>query len=215
MAGGHVLLEGPPGVGKTLLASAFAAALGVRFARIQFTPDLMPTDVTGTNVFDPATRAFRLMPGPVFTQVLMADEINRTPPKTQSALLEAMQEGQATIDGTSHALPPGFFVVATQNPVEFEGTYPLPEAQLDRFLLRVEIGAARRGRGAGDLPARRATGGAAARRPALPAAVVLAPGEALALRRSTRGVHVADELLGLPAAGWRPRCAARRTSSSA
>jgi MoxR-like ATPase len=194
MAGGHALLEGAPGVGKTLLASALAAALGVRFARIQFTPDLMPTDVTGANVFDPATRAFRLMPGPVFTQVLMADEINRTPPKTQSALLEAMQEEQATIDGTSHALPAGFFVVATQNPVEFEGTYPLPEAQLDRFLLRVEIGLPDAAAEI-DIFRRAVAGGASARRPALPAAVV-SPAEALALRRSAAAVHVADDLLG-------------------
>jgi MoxR-like ATPase len=194
MAGGHALLEGAPGVGKTLLASAFAAALGVRFARIQFTPDLMPTDVSGANVFDPATRAFRLMPGPLFTQVLMADEINRTPPKTQSALLEAMQEGQATIDGTSHALPAGFFVVATQNPVEFEGTYPLPEAQLDRFLLRIEIGLPDAGAEI-DVFRRAVRGGAAARRPALPSPVV-SPEEAQALRLAAAGVHVADELFG-------------------
>jgi MoxR-like ATPase len=194
MAGGHALLEGAPGVGKTLLASAFAAALGVRFARIQFTPDLMPTDVTGANVFDPATRAFRMMPGPLFTQVLMADEINRTPPKTQSALLEAMQEEQATIDGTSHALPPGFFVVATQNPVEFEGTYPLPEAQLDRFLLRVEIGLPDAGAEI-DVFRRAVAAGAAARRPALPAPVV-SPAEAAALRRAAASVHVADDLFG-------------------
>jgi MoxR-like ATPase len=193
MAGGHALLEGPPGVGKTLLASAFAAALGVRFTRIQFTPDLMPTDVTGANVFDPATRTFRLVQGPLFTQVLMADEINRTPPKTQSALLEAMQEGQATIDGTSHALPPDFFVVATQNPVEFEGTYPLPEAQLDRFLLKVEIGLPDAAAEI-DVFRRAARGGAAARRPVLPAPVVSAA-EAEALRRAAASVHVADELL--------------------
>jgi MoxR-like ATPase len=140
LSGGHALIEGVPGVGKTLLVRALAACLGLRFSRIQFTPDLMPTDVIGANVLDQATGTFRLLKGPVFAQVLMADEINRTPPRTQSALLEAMQERQVTIDGVSHALEEGFFVAATQNPVEFEGTYPLPEAQLDRFLLRVEMG---------------------------------------------------------------------------
>ncbi|MET0553452.1 MAG: MoxR family ATPase [Vicinamibacteria bacterium] len=194
MAGGHALLEGPPGVGKTLLASAFASALGVRFTRIQFTPDLMPTDVSGANVFDPATRTFRLVQGPLFTQVLMADEINRTPPKTQSALLEAMQEGQATIDGTSHVLSPDFFVVATQNPVEFEGTYPLPEAQLDRFLMRVEIGLPD-AEAEIDVFRRAVRGGTDGRRPELPQPVVSAA-EAGALRSAAGSVHVGDELLG-------------------
>ncbi len=140
LAGGHVLLEGVPGIGKTLLARAFASALGVSFARVQLTPDLMPADIIGTNVFEPASGSFHLVKGPVFTSLLMADEVNRTPPKTQSALLEAMQERQVTIDGVAYALAPEFTVVATQNPIEFEGTYPLPEAQLDRFLLRVEMG---------------------------------------------------------------------------
>ncbi len=140
MAGGHVLLEGLPGLGKTRLARTFAQCLGVRFCRVQFTPDLMPADLVGTNVFDAGAAAFRLMRGPVFTDVLMADEINRTPPKTQSALLEAMQERQVSIDGDSHLLGAGFFVVATQNPIELEGVYPLPEAQLDRFLVRIEMG---------------------------------------------------------------------------
>ena len=140
MAGGHALIEGIPGIGKTLLARSFAGCLGLRFSRVQFTPDLMPTDVVGMNVFDAATQAFRLVRGPVFTQVLMADEINRTPPKTQSALLEAMQDRQVSIDGVSHPLEPEFFVMATLNPVEFEGTYPLPEAQLARFLVRIEMG---------------------------------------------------------------------------
>ncbi len=136
--GGHVLLEGVPGVAKTLLADATARALGVEFRRIQFTPDMLPSDVTGTVALREGDLRFR--PGPVFANVLLADEINRTPPKTQAALLEAMQEGQVTVDGTSHPLPDPFLVLATQNPVEYEGTYPLPEAQRDRFLVRVDLG---------------------------------------------------------------------------
>ncbi|MBL8915725.1 MAG: MoxR family ATPase [Archangium sp.] len=139
LARGHVLLEGVPGVAKTLTARTLANALGLSFARIQFTPDLMPSDVIGTSVFRPNDGTFQLVKGPVFTEVLVADEINRTPPKTQAALLEAMEERQVTIDGTSHQLAPWFFVVATQNPLELEGTYPLPEAQLDRFLMRVRV----------------------------------------------------------------------------
>jgi MoxR-like ATPase len=139
LARGHVLLEGVPGVAKTLIARSMASALGLHFTRVQFTPDLMPSDILGTNVFHPAENAFRLVRGPVFTEVLVADEINRTPPKTQAALLEAMEERQVTIDGITHTLPPHFFVVATQNPLELEGTYPLPEAQLDRFLMRVRV----------------------------------------------------------------------------
>ncbi|WP_257462407.1 AAA family ATPase [Archangium lipolyticum] len=140
LARGHVLLEGVPGVAKTLTARSMASALGLAFTRVQFTPDLMPSDILGTNVFRPQDNAFQLVKGPVFTEVLVADEINRTPPKTQAALLEAMEERQVTIDGTTHALPSHFFVVATQNPLELEGTYPLPEAQLDRFLMRVRVG---------------------------------------------------------------------------
>ena len=136
--GGHALLEGVPGVAKTLLASTFAKALGLDFSRAQFTPDLLPSDLTGTMTLRDRELVFR--PGPVFTNVLLADEINRTPPKTQAALLEAMQEGQVTIDGSPHKLPDPFLVVATQNPIEYEGTYPLPEAQLDRFLLKVLVG---------------------------------------------------------------------------
>jgi MoxR-like ATPase len=136
--GGHVLLEGPPGVAKTLLANVTARALGLDFRRVQFTPDMLPSDVTGTVALRGGELRFR--PGPVFANLVLADEINRTPPKTQAALLEAMQEAQVTVDGESHALPDPFLVVATQNPVEYEGTYPLPEAQRDRFLVRVDVG---------------------------------------------------------------------------
>lgn len=137
LADGHILLEGVPGLAKTLLVRSLCRALDLTFTRIQFTPDLMPSDVIGTNVFDPKTADFKLRQGPIFTAVLLADEINRTPPKTQAALLEAMEERQATIDGTRFPLPFPFLVFATQNPIEFEGTYPLPEAQQDRFLLKV------------------------------------------------------------------------------
>jgi MoxR-like ATPase len=136
---GHVLLEGVPGTAKTLMVRTLALALDLRFKRVQFTPDLMPSDVIGTSVFDAATTQFRVQKGPLFTDLLLADEINRAPAKTQSALLEAMEERRATIDGTGHEIGPFFTVFATQNPVEFEGTYPLPEAQLDRFLLKVNV----------------------------------------------------------------------------
>jgi MoxR-like ATPase len=138
VAGGHVLLTGPPGVAKTLLARAIAKTLGVTFTRAQFTPDMLPSDLTGTMVLHGSELSFR--PGPVFTNILLADEINRTPPKTQAALLEAMQEGHVSIDSTARPLPSPFLVIATQNPIEYEGTYPLPEAQLDRFLLSVDVG---------------------------------------------------------------------------
>ncbi|MEU7294192.1 AAA family ATPase [Streptomyces exfoliatus] len=136
---GHVLLEGVPGVAKTLLVRALAAALELDTKRVQFTPDLMPSDVTGSLVYDNRTSEFSFQPGPVFTHLLLADEINRTPPKTQSSLLEAMEEHQVTVDGTPRPLPDPFLVAATQNPVEYEGTYPLPEAQLDRFLLKLTV----------------------------------------------------------------------------
>src|SRR5207302_2407941 len=140
VAGGHVLLEGVPGVAKTTLSKTFARTLGTQYQRIQFTPDLLPADVTGTYVFDRKQNEFVLRKGPIFCQVLLADEVNRAPAKTQSALLEAMQEIQVTIEGTTLPLPQPFMVMATQNPVEQEGVYRLPEAQLDRFLLRVEMG---------------------------------------------------------------------------
>lgn len=133
---GHVLLEGPPGTAKTFLARCFAAALGLDYGRIQFTPDLMPGDIVGANLFNFQTSTFTLTKGPIFTELLLADEINRTPPKTQAALLEAMQERSVTFDGTTHTLSPRFMVVATQNPIEQQGVYPLPEAQLDRFLFK-------------------------------------------------------------------------------
>ncbi|HEV2473340.1 MAG TPA: AAA family ATPase, partial [Chthonomonadales bacterium] len=140
LSNGHLLIEDIPGVGKTTLAKAFARALGLSFKRIQFTPDLLPSDITGSSVYNQKTGEFEVKPGPVFTSVLLADEINRTTPKTQAALLEAMEERQVTIDGAAHALPSPFFVIATQNNIEVGGTYPLPEAQLDRFAARISIG---------------------------------------------------------------------------
>jgi MoxR-like ATPase len=140
VTGSHVLIDDVPGVGKTTLVRLLANLLGLSFQRVQFTPDLMPTDITGTSVLDMRTNDFAFRPGPLFAQVVLADEINRATPKTQAALLEAMQEHQITVDGVTHPLPEPFFVLATQNPVELEGTFPLPEAQLDRFLLRVRLG---------------------------------------------------------------------------
>jgi MoxR-like ATPase len=140
LAGGNVLLEDLPGLGKTLTARSFAQALGIGFRRLQFTPDLLPADVTGSFLYDQRNHEFVFRPGPIFTNLLLADEINRTPPKTQSALLEAMQEKQVSVEGTTFAMEPPFHVLATANPIEYEGTYPLPEAQLDRFLLRVSFG---------------------------------------------------------------------------
>src|SRR5205823_6869493 len=140
LSDGHVLIEDYPGLAKTLLARCFAQVLTIDFKRIQFTPDLMPSDVTGSSVFSQRTSEFEFRPGPIFTNLLLADEINRAPAKTQAALLEAMQERQVTVEGRALRLKPPFFVIATQNPIEYEGTYPLPEAQLDRFLLRIGVG---------------------------------------------------------------------------
>ena len=137
---GHVLIEDVPGVGKTMLARALAASMGGQFKRLQCTPDLLPNDVTGVSIFNQQTNGFEFRPGPVFVNILLADEINRATPRTQSALLEAMQEQQVTMDGVTRALPRPFLVLATQNPVEYEGTFPLPEAQLDRFLMRLSLG---------------------------------------------------------------------------
>ncbi|HKY30859.1 MAG TPA: MoxR family ATPase [Pyrinomonadaceae bacterium] len=140
LAEGHALIEGVPGTAKTLCVKTLSRIINAEFGRIQFTPDLMPSDITGTNIFNVATSTFSLRQGPIFTDILLADEINRTPPKTQAALLEAMEERQVTIDGEAHSLSPIFTVLATENPIEYEGTYPLPEAQLDRFLLKILLG---------------------------------------------------------------------------
>ena len=140
LSGGHVLIEDFPGLAKTLIARAFAQVTSIGFTRVQFTPDLMPSDVTGSSIYNQRESDFEFRPGPIFTNLLLADEINRAPPKTQAALLEAMQEQQVTIEGVTHPLAPPFVVLATQNPIEYEGTYPLPEAQLDRFMLRIGVG---------------------------------------------------------------------------
>src|SRR5580765_3449609 len=140
LADGHVLLEDYPGLAKTMIARSFAQATSLDFSRIQFTPDLMPSDVTGSSIFDQRTSEFAFLSGPIFANLLLADEINRAPPKTQAALLEAMQERQVTTEGETRSLPRPFIVLATQNPIEYEGTYPLPEAQLDRFLMRIGVG---------------------------------------------------------------------------
>jgi MoxR-like ATPase len=191
---GHVLLQGVPGVAKTLLARCFAACLGLEFRRIQFTPDLMPGDVVGTNLFDFQANRFHLTRGPIFTQVLLADEINRTPPKTQAALLEAMQERRVTIEGVPHDLGPHFTVIATQNPIEQEGTYPLPEAQLDRFLFRVEVGYPAR-EAERTLVERHGHGSGMPDPAAFDLPVLLDPAGIEAARRTVASVRVADEVL--------------------
>ena len=187
LARGHVLCEGVPGVAKTTLVKAFAAAIGSSFRRIQFTPDLLPQDITGTHVLDLKTNEFQLHKGPVFAHVVLADEINRAPAKTQSALLEAMQEGQVTIDGDTHVLEPPFMVLATQNPIEHEGTYPLPEAQLDRFLCRLLVGYPP------EADERRVleTHG----RGAEPVGMVLGPADVARLQKKTAEVHAEPEVM--------------------
>jgi len=195
LADGHILLEGVPGTAKTLLVRLVARLLGLEFRRIQFTPDLMPSDVTGTTVFDPRSATFSLRRGPIFTNVLLADEINRTPPKTQSALLEAMEERQATIDGETQALPKPFLVCATQNPIEYEGTYPLPEAQLDRFLVRAMTGypSAAQERA---LIAKAVAGFDARDLAAAGVEVVATLAELLAAQHAVRAVHLSETMQG-------------------
>jgi len=189
LSGGHLLIEDLPGLGKTTLAHALAATLGLDFQRVQFTSDLLPADIVGVSVFDPQARRFDFHSGPIFTQVLLADEINRAPPRTQSALLEAMAEHQVTVDGVTHFLPEPFFVIATQNPVDLAGTYPLPDSQLDRFLLRLALGypdeAAER-----DLLA-----GADRRAMIAQTRPVLSTSEVIAAREAALAVHASDALV--------------------
>jgi MoxR-like ATPase len=188
---GHVLLEDYPGLAKTLIARSIAQATSLRFARIQFTPDLMPSDVTGSSIFDQRRAEFTFLPGPVFTNLLLADEINRAPPKTQAALLEAMQERQVTTEGETRLLPPPFVVLATQNPIEYEGTYPLPEAQLDRFLIRTSIGYPTREHEI-ELLARRIDRGA----DEVALAPVLDAPTLVAMQHALEQVHVSDAIEG-------------------
>ncbi|GAB6878701.1 AAA family ATPase [Halorubrum gandharaense] len=190
LARGHVLLEDVPGTGKTLSARSFATALGLEFSRVQFTPDLLPTDVTGTNVFNEGDGSFEFSPGPIFANVVLADEINRAPPKTQAALLEAMEEGQVTVDGETHQLPKPFYVIATQNPVESEGAFPLPEAQLDRFMVKTTIGYPDE---AGEIETLRRRAGRVEQSPTVD--TVLDPESVTELREVPETVRVEDDLL--------------------
>ncbi|WP_411965508.1 AAA family ATPase [Haloferax sp. YSMS24] len=190
LARGHVLLEDVPGTGKTLTARSFATALGLSFSRIQFTPDLLPADVTGTNIYDERDRSFEFSPGPIFANVVLADEINRAPPKTQAALLEAMEEGQVTVDGETHELPKPFFVIATQNPVEQEGTFTLPEAQVDRFVVKSAIGYPDLD---GEVELLRRRAGREAQSPTIER--VLDRDSVVAIRRAPEQVRVDDDLL--------------------
>ncbi|MEU6841886.1 MoxR family ATPase [Streptomyces sp. NPDC046716] len=191
LARGHVLVEDLPGLGKTLLARSFATALGLDFRRIQFTPDLLPSDVTGVSLYDQRAGEMAFHPGPVFTHLLLADEINRTPPKTQAALLEAMAESQVTVDGATRPLPDPFLVIATANPVEYEGTYSLPEAQLDRFQLRVRMGYLTAPEELGMLRARVARAA-----PETVLDTLASPAEVVAWRDAVERVEIDDDLLG-------------------
>jgi MoxR-like ATPase len=189
LAGGHLLVEDLPGLGKTTLARALAATLGLEFQRMQFTADLLPSDILGVSVYDQNDRGFRFHPGPVFTQLLLADEINRAPPRTQSALLEAMAEHQVSVDGVSHRLPAPFFVIATQNPVDLSGTFPLPDSQMDRFLLRLSMGYP-------DAEAERAMLAGRDRRLMINETMPrLGSDDVLALQKAVDGVHASDALL--------------------
>jgi MoxR-like ATPase len=191
LADGHVLIEDNPGLAKTLIARSFAAVTGLRFARVQFTPDLMPSDVTGSAVYDQRTGDLRFQPGPIFTHILLADEINRAPPKTQAALLEAMQERQVTSEDGTRELERPFLVLATQNPIEYEGTYPLPEAQLDRFLMRIGVGYPDRAAEL-ELLVRRL----ARRRDDVELDTVVDRDELLAMQRAVERVHADEGILG-------------------
>jgi MoxR-like ATPase len=191
LSDGHVLLEDYPGLAKTLIARSFAQATSTRFARIQFTPDLMPGDVTGSQIFDQRTTEFVFRPGPIFANLLLADEINRAPPKTQAALLEAMQEQQVTTEGQTRPLEAPFVVLATQNPIEYEGTYPLPEAQLDRFLIRIGIGYPSREHELEMLARRLARG-----EDELDLHAVVDPATLVAMQRALEQVHVSDSIAG-------------------
>ena len=189
LANGHVLLEDVPGLAKTLMARSFAQTIGLRFARVQFTPDLMPADITGSSVLDQRSGQFEFRQGPIFSNLLLADEINRSPAKTQAALLEGMQERQVTIDGMTYPLEPPFLVVATQNPIEYEGTYPLPEAQLDRFILRTGVGYPSR-ENEWEIVERRLERQA----DDLELQQVLDPGGLIGLQQAIEGVHVAESV---------------------
>ncbi len=191
LANSHILFEDYPGLAKTLMARSFAMSMGCEFSRIQFTPDLLPADITGTYIYNVKTSDFELRRGPVFTNVLLADEINRAPPKTQAALLEAMQERQTTLDGKTHPITDPFIVIATQNPIEYEGVYPLPEAQLDRFLLRLQLGYPSRTEEVEILKRRMERAQEDVQlEPAADAATILA------LQKTVEGIHVDDDVLG-------------------
>jgi len=190
LAGGHILFEDYPGLAKTLIVKSFAQVLGCKFKRVQFTPDLLPSDITGTYIYDRKSGDFKFMPGPVFTNILLADEINRSPPKTQAALLEAMQEKQVTIEGETYKLEDPFIVIATQNPIEYEGTYPLPEAQLDRFLVKLKVGYPDKKDEIEILKRRMAW-----KRDEIPLNQVVTRDELLEMRKMVEDIYVEDDIL--------------------